>query len=553
MGRNNILTLGTAPIFSSKSYRIDSLNIPANGGWINLEVNRVGGGLDTILPGNYVVTFEADQYFGSDTVFLTLDGRDNHPGHYFLRQDQGSGYANWSLSSNGQYVRLNTTPQTCPLLNGSAVSKATTACGNTDGEVEAMDPTNGAAPYRYVWNISGNPTTKKVTGLGSGTYSVTITDANGCSQISSASVSDAGAPLIVGEAVKGVKCAGQGQGEVTINLQPGTSGPGYTFVWFDSNGDTVKQGAGATRVDSVLAGVESGMYSVEIYDSGTPPCKQSRNYTISGPSTPLDIPSSNVTTRDVECNGGSNGEIIITSVVGGSGTKTYAWSNGGTTTSISNLSAGTYTLTVTDDSSCTFTDSYSISEPTEVKIAVVGPAPTNTKLDSTSEANTYIIKPYVSGGTNNSGSYSYIWKNPNGDNCVVQSDGSLKIGPAHGPNQTGEVGSYCLEVLDDNGCKKSQCYEVSFFVSVETFGKDVRLAIFPNPSKGMVNVVMQNLDAGDYNIEVSNMVGQVVYSNEVNTSGDYTEAIDLTGNESGVYFVTISNTKGSASYKVIVE
>ncbi|MBD79138.1 MAG: hypothetical protein CL840_09480 [Crocinitomicaceae bacterium] len=553
LGSNGVQTIVNTPLFSSKKIPIKDLysQIGTTGSWISLKVERNATGvMDTVNSGGLIATFVADQFFGTDTIFVSLEGRDGMQSHNFLRQEQGGSWGNWGYSTNKQFVRLNVTPNVCPALNGSATATATTSCGASDGTATAVDPTNGSGSYRYAWSAAGTPTSKTISNLPSGIYQVTITDGNGCAQVSAATVSDAGAPVLKNESTKNVVCAGKGEGEVQFNLTAGAAGPGYTITWFDSKGDTVKVGAGATSADSLLAGVESGKYTVQIADKGVPPCLQTKTYDITGPTAAVSVSSNTVT--HVTCNGDKDGSVVITPV-GGTGTLTISWPDGSSGSTVTGLAGGPVTVTVTDANNCTFTETYTVNEPNVLKVNAEGTGSTDTKVTKDTDKGTVTISPYVEGGTSSAG-YLHTWTNSSGDPCTVESNNDFIIGGNPGnsayDNQRTQ-GVYNLKVQDDNACVANKAYTIDNTVGFETFGENYELRVFPNPNNGTFKVSMVNTDAGDYTFEVKNMLGQVVYDEVVSINGNYLNTVQLSDN--GVYFLSISNGEKTESYKIIVE
>jgi len=525
-----------APLFSSKKVKITDLKIPAAGGWISMAVDRnTAGLLDTLNPGGLVVAYVADQFFGTDTIFVSLEGRDGHPSHHFIRQEQGGTWGNWGYSRNKTYIRLNVKPGFCPALNGNATATATTACGSVDGTVTAVDPTTGAAPYKYAWGITGTPTSKTVSNLASGSYQVTITDANGCADVFSANVSDAGGPAISGESTKNVVCAGKGEGEIKFSLTAGLAGPGYTFFWQNTNGDTLTG-------DSTLSGIEAGSYSVVVTDNGTPPCKQTKSYTITGATSPLSVPTENVI--DVTCNGDKDGSVVI-STAGGTGTVSVAWTGTGTGSgsTITGLPGGTVYGTLTDANNCTLLDTFVVAEPAPLVLS------TGSVTENPGKGTITII-PSTTGG--NTGGYSHTWKNSAGQTCTANSStGEISIGHGAGPNQETK-GTYTVTVQDVKGCSGSLPYNADQTVlGVEAFGSNYKMNIFPNPNNGTFKISMVNADNANYTIDVKNMLGQTVYSSNVDINGNYSTTVEL--NDNGVYFLSISNGDKTESYKVVVE
>lgn len=135
------------------------------------------------------------------------------------------------------------------------------------------------------------------------------------------------------------------------------------------------------------------------------------------------------------CFGGSNGSISTT-LSGGNAPFNYTWSNGGTTSSIGNLSAGNYNITVTDAQGCIRTATANITSPTAMSITGTILAP------SCSGASNGSIVVSVTGGTGNK---TYMWNN-----------GSTT------PTVTGlTAGTYVVAVTDANGCSANQSFVVS--------------------------------------------------------------------------------------------
>lgn len=545
------------PLFSSDTVKVPTMKPVAGGTWVTFPIKdlRAGSSLDTVSPGNYMVSVQADQFFGADTVFFGYHAG-FHRWHNFarLKNNGSSSFDRWFVSPNQYYIQLNTKATPCPVLNGQTVAKATTSCGASNGEATVVDPTNGSGVYNYRWSAPGNPTTKKITGLKSGVYTVTITDALGCSQVAQATVSDAGAPSIASQNITNVLCAGKKEGKVTLSINPGAAGPGYKFYWFDSKGDTIKIGSGATTADSVLSGVEAGQYSVVIYDNGVPPCKQSGNYTVTGATEELTVLRADRTINHANCNGDSNGSIVISKHTGGTGNVTYAWSNNQTGASIQNLTSGNYTFTVTDANGCKYSDTYSVQQPDPYTVTDATPPPTTSEMVYSADSLVCTITPRTSGG-NRPGAETFKWY-PAGTTTVLTSNSStgvIEIGEKKGANQE-KNGDYECVATDSKGCVAKRVFTVGKLkVSLEYFGKNVSMMVFPNPSNGLVNLKMVNVDNNTYNISVKNMVGQVVYTNSAKVAGDYNEVIDLGSNEAGVYFLTVENDKGSVSYKIVVE
>ncbi|NNM16667.1 MAG: hypothetical protein HKO56_08415, partial [Bacteroidia bacterium] len=249
--------------------------------------------------------------------------------------------------------------------------------GGSDGSID-ISPSGGTAAYSYLW--SNAATSEDISGLGAGTYTVTVTDALSCTVTISATLTEP-AVLAVTETHIDVSCNGGSDGSIDITPSGGTVG--YSYSW--SNGATTED----------ISGLAIGPYTVTITDALS--CTVTISATIAEP-TALTVTETHI---DVSCNGGSDGSIDI-SPAGGTAAYSYNWSNGATTEDVSGLAIGSYTVTVTDAQSCTTTISATIAEPTALTVTV-------THIDvSCNGGSDGSIDISPSGGTT---SYSYNWSN----------------------------------------------------------------------------------------------------------------------------------------------
>ncbi|MBY8963242.1 cadherin-like domain-containing protein, partial [Flavobacterium sp. D11R37] len=232
-------------------------------------------------------------------------------------------------------------------VSGTTVVTNVACNGGNTGAIN-LTPTGGTAPYTFDWGVG--VTTEDRTGLSAGTYSVTITDANGCTGTVSATVTQPTALNASAVVDNNATCANN-DGEATVSVTGGTAG--YTYLW--SNG----------AITASVTGLAAGTYSVTVTDANG--CTATDSVTITAPP----APSVSVTSQvNVACNGGSNGSADIT-VTGGTAPYTFVWSNSAVTEDLTGLSAGTYTVTVTDANGCTGTASVTITEPTVLSAAGV--------------------------------------------------------------------------------------------------------------------------------------------------------------------------------------
>lgn len=282
-----------------------------------------------------------------------------------------------------------------PALNAPVFNTTNANCGISDGSATATS-SGGTPTLVYSWSNGSNGAV--AVNLAAGTYTVTVTDANGCAKTGVASVNNNGGPTITSITPTDVLCNGGNTGSVNIVVSNGTTP--YSYNW--SNGITLI----TSNTQSTINNLQSSTYTVTVNDANN--CKITTTVT-------LTEPIAIITTFNVSnaaC-GQNNGSATATSS-GGTGTLIYSWSNGANGQTADNLIAGTYTLTITDVNNCKQTESISVSN--------VG-APTATTavaLPILCNGGTGGVNVTVSGGT---GPYAYSWSNGTGSITTnLQSD-----------------------------------------------------------------------------------------------------------------------------------
>lgn len=208
-----------------------------------------------------------------------------------------------------------------------------------DGDI-SLDIVGGTQPYFYTWTLSGLPfsTDEDLTDLGPGDYTVSATDANSCGPITLNFVIDEPALLNVTLDTKiDVLCFGDATGLITVNSVGGRLD--YTYDWTGPNGFT----SANQNIDTLI----SGTYNLTITDRSG--CTDTLAVEIMQ-NDQIDL---NVTVTQMICYGDNNASITINNILGGVPPYTLAWSNLGTGNTQTNLSAGTYTITITDSENCT--------------------------------------------------------------------------------------------------------------------------------------------------------------------------------------------------------
>ncbi len=396
--------------------------------------------------------------------------------------------------------------------NGTAITSNTpvttaSSCGAADGTAE-VSPNNGTAPYSYLW--SNGETTQQIANIGAGTYSVTITDNDGCSGVvSNINVSNLNAPSVAAGTTTNTTCNGLSNGSSNVVVSGGTAP--FTYLW--SNGET----------SSSASGLAAGVYNVSVTDAGS--CVGIGSVTIGEP-TAIVITVDAANTNDPSCNGGNNGSAAIL-VSGGTAGYSYVWSNGGNSASINGLTAGSYVVTVLDANGCPATSSVNVAEPA----AISGNATaTNTSASGATDGSVSLA---VNGG---SGAYTYLWSN----GATTQN-----------LNNVG-AGTYSVTITDANGCTNVASATVQVnTTAVNINNSNISVNLFPNPTENFATLQVSLAKASELTIEVITMNGQVI--SRINDSNVLNNQYTLNTAEltSGVYIVRLIAGSETATYRLI--
>lgn len=161
-------------------------------------------------------------------------------------------------------------------------------------------------------------------------------------------------------------------GAISVTVSPGVPAPPYRYLWTTDLAQTnVIQDTTTPSSTNAISGLSFGTYYLEVTDNNG--CSSGVNTYVVPGSSPISILRSKT---DVTCNAFSDGTASV-SVSGGTAPYTYLWSNGATTASISNLTAGTYSVTVTDADGCTDSDSIVVAEPAAISAILSNPSGLN--------------------------------------------------------------------------------------------------------------------------------------------------------------------------------
>jgi len=335
--------------------------------------------------------------------------------------------------------------------------------GGVDGMID-LEVTGGTPEYGYLWSPGGE-VTEDLNGIPAGQYDVTVTDANQCTAVNTIILTE---PPELASVIANTDqlCTGDEIGTVDIEVSGGT--PPYTYFWQPTDETT-------QDIDSL----PSGEYDVLITDANG--CTATNSIIIDEP---YPILTQTIGT-DVLCYGYTDGTAGVT-VSGGTQPYTYLWNTGADTENISNIGAGTYTVTITDQNNCTVTDNIIINEPPELKVNI--PVP-----DWICIGESVTLFANASGGTPG---YNYIWNN-----------GTMQQSNNVAPQVTT---AYSVSATDINGCQATASATVNVYgpLAIDAFPDDT---ICPGES----SVIYANYAGGmgePFTVTINGIEAEVPYT-----------------------------------------
>ncbi|MCP1994749.1 hypothetical protein [Flavobacterium sp. HSC-61S13] len=364
---------------------------------------------------------------------------------------------------------------TQPTVLNASTSQTNLACFNGVTGIASVTPTGGTAPYTYLW--SNGASSQTISGLAAGQYSVEITDFNSCTVTKTIMLTQPTA-LAVTETHTNVSCNGGSNGSGTINVTGGT--PPYSYSWAPVGGNL-----------QTATGLRAGTYTVTITDSNS--CTTTKSVSITEPE-PLLVTESST---NINCYAAANGTAEV-SVSGGRLPYSYQWSNGATTSKISNLNVGNYHVTISDGNGCTKTASFLIKQP----LAPLEASSTLTMV-SCSENNNGVAAVTPSGGT---APYTYLWN-------TGASTPSIS-------NLT--AGDYNVVITDASGCSITVNMTITQPSPLATSGSQVNISC-AGAATGSANVSVSG-GTGTYSYSWSPSGGTSANATEL-TAGNYTVTI----------------------------
>ncbi|MFZ4543631.1 MAG: SdrD B-like domain-containing protein [Saprospiraceae bacterium] len=363
-----------------------------------------------------------------------------------------------------------------------------TCRGKSDGDA-VVQVSGGTAPYSFLW--SNTSTTATISNLSPGRYSITVTDALGCKVASVTSVQEPQSPLTLSTSFISPKCNAEA-GSATVQAFGGTFP--YFYLW--SNGETSQS----------ITNVSAGNYSVTVTDSNN--CGSVATITITQP----DVLTITLTSNDIDCNGNKNGSAVAL-VSGGTIPYRFSWSNGETTSTIVNLPAGFYTVTVLDANDCQQSRSIFIAEPDPLNIAI-----SSTNISCNGDLTGSVFASVLSGGAV---PFSFLWSNGSTSSNQINVLGA---------------GTYTVTVTDSKGCSGVASTTVTEFtaLTISVTSTDIKCN---GDQSGSASVTAIG-GTGSYSY---------IWSNGANSSS-------ISSLAAGTYSITVTDSNGcskSASVSIV--
>ncbi|MCB8929721.1 MAG: gliding motility-associated C-terminal domain-containing protein [Bacteroidia bacterium] len=435
---------------------------------------------------------------------------------------------NYTLTITDSLGCIATTSQaiTQPTDIAATLTPVSATCGQNNGSI-TTSVSGGTPTYTYLWNTGA--TTSSITNVAAGTYTVTVTDSKLCTKAFSQTISNLAGPVVTVDSVKNVSCFGGTNGAIYISVT-GNNGP-VTYLW--STG----------AVSNNLLNVVAGNYTVTVTDSSG--CVATKSQVITQPASALSI---TVSSLPASC-GSANGSASA-SVTGGTPAYTYLWNTGQTSSSITNVAGGSYTVTVTDSKGCTTSKPVLVNTQSSVQIVI----------DSIIQLrcfgqNTGAILTHATGG---SGVYTYTWTPAQANN-----DSIFNLGP----------GTYKLVVHDNANCADSITVTINPVLPLVINGSALPEVCSNNNgsawatvsggtppynylwSTGSVNDTIFNLSKGNYTVTVTDSkLCTATHLFIVDSLGgpsiqDSVVNIKCFGGNNGAIYTTVSGGNGAYSYQ----
>jgi PKD repeat protein len=403
---------------------------------------------------------------------------------YTVTGSNGPGCSNTAIAM----VTVNSLP------DASIGTPSTIDCINTSVTLTGSSTAPGAS---YQW--TSGPATAAYAVSAAGSYTLIVTDANGCSASATTNVtSNTAQPDVNIAAPAQLSCI-----TTTVTLTGSSSTPGASYQWTSGP---------ATATYDVSA---AGSYTLTVTDPVNG-CSSTDIATVTTNTTVVNV-TANSSTATTVCGG-----TAVTLTAGGA--NTYVWDDASTNAinTVSPTTTTTYSVTGTDVNGCIGTAS--------VTVNVFAPnVPTVSQTGTTLTASSAV---------------SYQWYF-NGNPMPGETNQTLNVT---------QNGTYTVETVDVNGCTNTSTGFTVANIGIKDVTMNASITIYPNPNNGSFEV-KGNVDSkSEYTLELRNMLGQLIQLETIKNTSSFNRAFSMETNDAGVYFIIIRNTEGASSvHRVIVE
>ena len=510
-----ILNIDTVVLSSHNGFNI-SCNGAADG---SIEITVSGGTI------GYTYVWEGPSSFSAITPNISALA----PGDYTITVTDDNGCAVEETYSIIEPDVLGLTGDLSD-YNGFGVS----GNGLSDGSID-ITVTGGAIPYSYSWTSTdgtipgGQEIEEDLSTLNAGTYTVLITDANGCTIADTWEITEPDELLISEEIASHVDvlCFGENTGVIEVVVDQGSVAP-YEYTITDSSGNTLEQVTNQNTVSYVFDELLADRYTVTVIDANGI-SKSINNITITQSTGLLEISSATISDFNgfsISCNAAADGSIDIT-VSGGTIGYTYVWegpsSFNATTQDISALAPGAYTITVTDANGCsTPQETYIVTEPDEIIINTALFQDVQCFENSDGE-----IEITITGGT---GNFTYNWTKNNTPYATTKDLAGLS------------PGEYVLIVQEEGS---PQCFRTKIFNITQPDLLEIAL-------ESKTNILCYGDTTGSVQVSITGGTAPYQYS-WIEANGATYNTEDVSGVPAGDYQLTVNDALGcSAIFNVIL-
>lgn len=386
----------------------------------------------------------------------------------------------------------NCSTTSCPTLSLSVSSQTNVNCFGANTGSATVSVSGGTGPYTYTW-VPGNLSGSSQTGLAAGVYTINVRDVNLCTGTRTLSITQPTAALNGVISSTTASSCGANNGSASITANGGT--PAYTYSWIPNGGSGVS-----------ASNLSSGNNTVVITDSKG--CSQSITIFINSVGGPTVTVNSQL---NVNCFGANTGSATVIAS-GGTNPYTYTWSPGNLLgASQTGLTAGNYTVNVSDANQCVGLVTISISQPSSSLSVNINTNPPSCGLSDGSATVT---------ATGATGPYTYTWS--------TGSNNASISGIA--------AGSYSVLVSDANGC------QLTSSININSVG---------SASLSIVNTTdatCSGINDGSATISATGGLGTYTYT-WLPSGGNSATA---TGLASGAYTVNVSDGNCTSSIIVVI-